>query len=102
MTGKKENDGQSVQDALKQQRILLREQLSAQRRVYMQKLMPISSATDESTYPRSRTMRLLNEHPDLARKLLGQAALLTLGGPVLKSLFSGMALARLLRGRVKS
>lgn len=101
MTGKKEIDGQSMQDTLKQQRILLREQLSAQRRVYMQKLLPISSATDGSTYPRSRTMRFLNEHPDMARKLLGQAALLTMGGPVLKSLLSGMALARLLHGGIK-
>lgn len=84
-------------EALKRQRLLLRSRLSGQRRVIMQKLAPVAS---EATYgyPRSRTMRFLKEHPDLVKKLLGQATLLTLGGPVIKSLLSGMAFAKLLRG----
>lgn len=82
---------------LERQRLLLRSRLSGQRRVIMQKLGPAPSERTHG-YPRSRTMRFLKEHPDLVRKLLGQAALLTLGGPVIKSLLSGMAFARLLRG----
>ncbi|HWR96490.1 MAG TPA: hypothetical protein VN248_07165 [Arenimonas sp.] len=84
-------------EALKRQRLQLRNRLSAQRRVIMQKLGPVRPE-GAGTYPRSRTMRFLKEHPDLVRKLLGQGALLALGGPLFKSLVSGMAFAKLLRG----
>jgi hypothetical protein len=83
-------------EALKRQRLLLRSRLSAQRRVIMHKLGP-GRMEGAGAYPRSRTMRFLKEHPDLVRKLLGQAALLTMGGPVIKSLVSGIAFAKLLR-----
>jgi len=84
-------------EALKRQRLQVRSRLSAQRRVIMQDLGPAPSEAAARSYPRSRTMRFLSEHPDLVRKLLGQGALLALGGPIIKSLVSAMAFAKLLR-----
>jgi hypothetical protein len=84
-------------EALKRQRLLVRSRLSAQRRVIMQDMGPAPSEAAARSYPRSRTMRFLSEHPDLVRKLLGQGALLALGGPVIKSLVSALAFAKLLR-----
>lgn len=84
-------------EALKRQRLMLRSRLSSQRRVIMQNLGPADA--EARGYPRSRTMRFLSEHPDLVRKLLGQGALLALGGPVIKSLVSALAFAKLLRAR---
>jgi hypothetical protein len=62
--------------SLAEQRHCLRRQLQAQRQVIAQQLGPTESAMNGS-YPRSRTMRFLTQHPTpIIRLLLGVVTLL--------------------------
>jgi hypothetical protein len=62
--------------SLAEQRHCLRRQLQAQRQVIAQQLGPAESAMNDS-YPRSRTMRFLTQHPTpIIRLLLGVVTLL--------------------------
>lgn len=93
------NKKPSASASLEHERLLLRNQLSAQRLVIMRKLEPAPVASAARGYPRSYLMRFISEHPDAAMKLLGRALLLTMGAPALKTLMSALTFGKLFRAR---
>lgn len=87
--------------SLKQQRLLLRQQLASQRQVIELKLGPLPAERTQWN-PRSNTMRFLMQRPELMKKLLGQFAGLVIGASFAKSMHPVLAIAKFLHLSIKS
>lgn len=77
---------------------LLAQRQALRRKLFLQRLR-ISHllAPAGNQFPRSMTMRFLTQRPALAMSLLAEVGLLVLGPRLLRSLSSGLLLARILR-----
>lgn len=83
--------------SLTQQRVLLRQQMATQRQVLALKLGPVQTE-NMRLYPRSKTMRLLTQRPELLKKLLG----LVVGASFIKSMHPVLTIAKFLHSSAKS
>ncbi len=90
----------TVDLSLKQQRLLLREQLATQRQVIELKLGPLP-VEHGPWFPRSSTMRFFVQRPELMKKLLGQIAGLAIGASFIKSTHPLLAIAKFLHSSTK-
>ncbi|MWV17376.1 hypothetical protein F3I16_15135 [Pseudomonas sp. L-22-4S-12] len=80
--------------ALSEQRLALRRRLFLQRLRIAHLLTPAAGANG---FPRSMTMRLLTQRPAVAMRLLSEVGLLLLGPRLIRTLGTGLLLARIVR-----
>ena len=85
---------------LADQRLILRQQLLAQRQVIAEKMGQPSSPKD--SYPRSMTMRFLTERPALTVNLLTGLATLLVGRRLFKTISAALVVAKMVQSVAKS
>ncbi|MGH8107308.1 MAG: hypothetical protein ACREO1_01140 [Arenimonas sp.] len=81
--------------SLLKQRELLRLEMRIQRQVIAQQLGP--DPEENSGYPRSKTMRFLQQRPGLVTKLALELATVFVGASFIKSFSTAVGFARMLR-----
>ncbi|MGA6108946.1 hypothetical protein ABS648_13445 [Pseudomonas solani] len=82
---------------------LLEQHQALRRRLFLQRLRIghlLAPATAGNGFPRSMTMRFLTRRPAVAMRLLSEVGLLLLGPRLIRTLGSGLLLARLVRAVV--
>lgn len=84
-----------VKFELNDRREFLRQQLLAQR-IEIARKLDLTSA-ENNRYPRSMTMRLLTQRPELAVELIIELVALLVGARFFRSLNTALAVARLLK-----
>lgn len=79
---------------------LLEQRQALRRRLFLQRLRIghlLAPAPGANGFPRSMTMRFLTRRPAVAMRLLSEVGLLLLGPRLIRTLGSGLLLARLAR-----
>ena len=85
---------------LADQRLILRQQLLAQRQVIAEKMGQASSP--KNGYPRSMTMRFLTERPALIVNLLTGLATLLVGRRLIKTISAALIVAKIVQSVAKT
>ncbi len=94
MTPETKPDSDAAVSLLKQ-RELLRLEMRIQRQVIAQQLGPVRE--ENTGYPRSKTMRFLQQRPGLVTKLALELATVLVGARFIKSFSTAVGFARMLR-----
>ncbi len=84
--------------SLAAQRLALRSQLVEQRQRISNVLGPAPEANNE--FPRSITMRLITQNPDVALKVVSQVGMLLFGSRIFRSLNNALAVSKVVRSVV--
>lgn len=82
--------------SLKQQRLVLRQQMTSQRLIIESQLGPLQTE-NTGLYPRSKTMRFMMQRPELMKKLLG----LVIGASFIKSMHPVLTILKFLQSGSK-
>ena len=84
--------------SLAAQRLALRSQLVEQRQRISHVLGPAPESNN--VFPRSMTMRLITQNPDVALKVVSQVGMLLFGSRIFRSLNNALAVSKVVRSVV--